>query len=219
MGIQRAIRYPIVIIALAAAVLPRQANAEEEKSTNWGNATGLRSPHADSKGRSGYWWWPEHSESSTQQKNIRGNRGRVFAAWMPNTNATAIETPPPPPGPPFIHTHSRIILNNLLFRSDSIEIRPEGKEETDKLIAEMRKSKLHTVTCIGHTDDVGSQAFNQQLGLRRAQAVVDYMIAAGIEPERVRAESMGETQPAVPNDSPANRALNRRVVFKITPEY
>ena len=109
---------------------------------------------------------------------------------------------------------SKIVLNNVLFASDSVEIRPEGKAEIEKVVAEMGKFNGDTVTCVGHTDDTGSEAYNQQLGLRRAQAVVDYMKASGITPERVKAESKGETEPAVPNNTPANRALNRRVVFQ-----
>ena len=62
----------------------------------------------------------------------------------------------------------------------------------------------------------GSGCLNLELGQRRAQAVVDYMVSAGIKAERLTARSKGETDPAVRNDSPANRALNRRVAFEVT---
>ena len=204
---------PMICVAalLSATVLASatSARAVEAPPEGWGTAPGARSPQPDSKGRNGHWWWPEGTDE-------RGNKGRIYSKQVPAPAPTAAETPVPPPvvepQPPIVCGH--VILNNLLFHPNSAELRPEGIAEIKKVIAEMQKYNGDTVTCVGHTDDTGSDAYNQQLGLRRAQAVVDYMKASGITPERVKAESKGEAEPAVPNNTPANRALNRRVVFQ-----
>ena len=67
----------------------------------------------------------------------------------------------------------------------------------------------------GHTDDVGTASYNQQLSLKRAEAVYFYMTEQGIEAERLAYQGYGQTQPAFPNDSDMNRSKNRRIEFKI----
>ena len=70
------------------------------------------------------------------------------------------------------------------------------------------------LTIIGHTDSQGSDAYNLDLGLRRAKSVKAYFEALGIG-NVINAESKGETQPVVPNDTKANQEKNRRVNFLI----
>lgn len=107
-----------------------------------------------------------------------------------------------------------IRLNSILFKNDSSELLPEGKVEADKLVTEMKKYPKDTVVFVGHTDDVGSTEYNLALSRRRAEAVRDYVISQGIAPERLSIEAKGESEPALPNDTPTNRVLNRRVSFK-----
>lgn len=71
------------------------------------------------------------------------------------------------------------MLNNVLFDFDKSTLKPEGKAEIDKLVAEMGKFPGDTVVVVGHTDSVGTDAYNVALGQRRADAVVNYMKAAG----------------------------------------
>jgi len=206
------LNHMICVAALMSAsvlVTAPSALAVDGQPEGWGTAPGARSPQPDSKGRTGRWRWQKRTDGD-------GNKGRIYDTQVSAPAPTAAETPVPPPvlepQPPIVCGH--VILNNLLFQPDSAELRPEGIAEIQKVIAEMQKFPGDTVTCVGHTDDTGSEAYNQQLGLRRAQAVVDYMKASGIAPERVKAESKGETEPAVPNNTPVNRALNRRVAFQ-----
>jgi outer membrane protein OmpA-like peptidoglycan-associated protein len=67
------------------------------------------------------------------------------------------------------------------------------------------------VRVVGHTDNIGAVAVNDRIAMERAQVVVDRLVSHGVEVGRVRAESRGEHEPLVANDSPANRTLNRRV--------
>lgn len=217
MGQQHAFRHLLTLTVLVSACCACQVSAEEENFSDWGSTAELQSPRPDSKGRSGHWWWPElpkHSDGAT----LIGNRGRVFASQVLDISDSNTATPEPPvpidQGPTVCGP--AYLLNNLLFKFDSVALSKEGKLETDKLIAGLAMFSGDSVVCVGHTDNVGPENYNYQLGLRRAQAVVDYMTAAGVDPKRVRAKSMGETKPAVPNDTPMNRALNRRVNFDIT---
>lgn len=72
-------------------------------------------------------------------------------------------------------------------------------------------------TVEGHTDDVGSESFNQALSEQRAQAAVDYLIAAGVDPQRVVAVGYGESRPIGDNSTEEGRAINRRIEFFLGP--
>ena len=65
----------------------------------------------------------------------------------------------------------------------------------------------------GHTDSVGSDSYNQDLSERRALSVRDYLAAGGFPRSQMTAVGFGESQPIAPNDTPAGRAANRRVVI------
>ena len=211
----------LVALALIAAVCGFGGKAEAAKKWDdmswWGNTGATPEPHTDSKGRSGYWWWPVEPASNVDDGELWGNRGIVYHAWV---KAEAPAPTPEVPGPKEevqqTPTRTAIVLNNVLFDFDKSTLKPEGKAEIDKLVAEMGKFPGDTVVVVGHTDSVGTDAYNMALGQRRADAVVNYMKAAGIDAARVGSKSMGESSPAVPNDSAANRALNRRAVFEIT---
>lgn len=118
---------------------------------------------------------------------------------------------PPPPPPPCDMVHP--VFNHLLFQQGKAELGPEAKAEADKICAELKAYPKDTVTIEGHTSDTGTPEFNMALGLRRAQAAKAYLVEQGIAGERIEMRSYGETKPAVPNDSPANRKLNQRVAF------
>jgi OOP family OmpA-OmpF porin len=211
----------LVALALIAAVCGFGGKAEAAKKWDdmswWGNTGATPEPHTDSKGRSGYWWWPVEPASNVDDGELWGNRGIVYHAWV-KAEAPAPPATTPAPGPAEQPKAERtaIVLNNVLFDFDKSTLKPEGKAEIDKLVAEMGKFPGDTVVVVGHTDSVGTDAYNMALGQRRADAVVNYMKAAGIDAARVGSKSMGESSPAVPNDSAANRALNRRAVFEIT---
>ncbi len=114
------------------------------------------------------------------------------------------------PAPPF-HGDYRILINNLLFDSDKAVLKPEGKAELDKVVRKMKEHPSDTVVLHGHTCDLGGDEQNMKLGERRAEAAKAYLVEQGIDGSRVATKSHGESQPAVPNEGPANRKLNRRV--------
>ena len=81
----------------------------------------------------------------------------------------------------------------------------------DDLTAKVKDINLEVIIAVGHTDSVGSDAYNQKLSVRRAEAVKAYLVSKGIEKNRVYTEGKGEKQPVADNKTAAGRAKNRRV--------
>ncbi len=175
----------------------------------WGTSGATPAPYKDAT-RTGYWWWPVKPCSNADDTELWGNRGKVF-----HNVYCAVEAPKPPAEKPKVG-RQKPVVNNVLFDFDKAVLKPEGKAETDKVVADLKQNQKDTVVLQGHTDSVGSDQYNMGLGQRRADAVKKYMVEQGIAPERINTKSFGEACPAVPNDTPANRKLNRRVVFDIT---
>mgnify|MGYP002777980169 CR=1 FL=1 len=102
---------------------------------------------------------------------------------------------------------------NIYFNFDS-DI-PNSYGEVDRLAALLTESKNLRVMIAGHTDDIGNDAYNQQLSERRAQRVRTYLLGKGIEAGRVEAIGYGKSKPLVPNKTKASRRYNRRTEFTI----
>lgn len=107
-----------------------------------------------------------------------------------------------------------INVPNLYFDFDKSFIRDEGKEKLDELIAELDDAKEYEIEVGGHADAIGTNEYNMGLSERRAQSVVKYLLSKGVTNAYVSSNYYGEERPAVPNTSPANRQLNRRVEFE-----
>ncbi len=113
----------------------------------------------------------------------------------------------------------RITLQNeVLFDFGKAEVKPAFAPTLDKLAAVLVKYDRSFATVVGHTDAVGSEAFNQRLSERRAEAVVDALVARGVAPGRMSAAGRGEGEPRADNASEAGRQLNRRVEILVTPQ-
>ena len=208
------------LVAVIAMGLPAQAAKVWDDMSWWGKTGATPEPQPESGRcpaqikRCGYWWWPTVAASNVDDAELWGNRGIVYQACKPEE--PCVETPPPPETPPALPERTAIILNNVLFDFDKAVLKAEGKAEVDKLVAEMKKFPGDVVLIEGHTCNIGSHEYNMGLGQRRADAVKKYMIENGIEEARIQTQSFSYDRPAVPNDSAANRKLNRRAEFKIT---
>jgi len=104
-----------------------------------------------------------------------------------------------------------IELEGVYFDFDKATIKPEGKAVLNEAAALLKKHERVVVEVAGHTDSVGSDAYNQGLSERRANAVKDYLTAQGVTATRLTARGYGEAQPVASNDTDAGRAENRRV--------
>ncbi len=105
--------------------------------------------------------------------------------------------------------------NYLKFEFDKAELRPEDKELLSRVAGILMTSEDFTVSVNGHTDDVGTDAYNQKLSERRAEAVRDYLVKAGLPAAILSVEGHGKALPLVPGTSDAARAKNRRVELGI----
>lgn len=103
----------------------------------------------------------------------------------------------------------------LKFEFDKAELRPEDRELLSRVAGILLSSQDYTVSVNGHTDDVGTEAYNQKLSERRAQAVRDYLVSAGLPPDILSVTGHGKTLPLVRGNSDEARAKNRRVELGI----
>ena len=101
--------------------------------------------------------------------------------------------------------------DHLKFEFDKADLRPEDRELLSRIAGIILTSHDYTISVNGHTDDVGSDAYNQALSERRAQAVRDYLVKAGLPAQILSVQGHGKSLPLVRGTSEAARAKNRRV--------
>jgi OOP family OmpA-OmpF porin len=82
-----------------------------------------------------------------------------------------------------------------LFDFDSASLRPEGRAALDALANKIATSTYDSVAIVGHADRIGAAGYNQQLSERRAQALRDYLVAEGIDAQRISAKGVGSSEP------------------------
>ncbi len=107
-----------------------------------------------------------------------------------------------------------VILDGITFATGKSEITPQSENTLRKALKTLQTYSDISVEISGHTDNVGSDASNQKLSERRANAVRDWLIREGISPDRITAVGYGESQPTATNDTPEGRQKNRRIEFK-----
>jgi OmpA-OmpF porin, OOP family len=106
-------------------------------------------------------------------------------------------------------------LNNLFFDVDQFELKEESLTELNEIVKFLQLNPSLKIEISGHTDNTGSDLYNQQLSLKRAASVTTYLKSQGIESARLLQKGYGSQKPISPNDSELNRQLNRRIEFKI----
>jgi OOP family OmpA-OmpF porin len=104
---------------------------------------------------------------------------------------------------------------DAFFDFDKAVLKPEGKAKLDDLIGKIKGINLEVIIAVGHTDDIGTDAYNQKLSVKRAESVKAYLVSKGIEQNRVYTEGKGEKQPIASNKTAEGRAKNRRVEIEV----
>lgn len=109
-----------------------------------------------------------------------------------------------------------IVLQNIFFETGSSKLLPSSYPELNKLLWTLRDNAQMKMEIRGHTDNVGTDEYNQQLSEDRAEAVYQYLIDRGIESGRLSYKGFGETRPVAGNETEAGRKQNRRTEFIVT---
>jgi len=125
-------------------------------------------------------------------------------------------TPEPAPAPAPAPEHTYTLSGNATFNSGQAKLRPSADAQLDDIIAHAQGEEVGTVTVTGYTDSVGSHESNQELSLRRAQAVAHYLQEHGLKAHEYVIHGNGESDPVDSNDTEQGRAHNRRVEIDIS---
>lgn len=126
-------------------------------------------------------------------------------------------TPPPPPPPP---PAPKVVVfeQSVLFDFDKATLKPTGKEQLKAYFEKTRDdlSRADRIKITGYTDSTGPARYNQNLSLRRAKAVRDYLVSQGADAGKMEVSGMGKANPVASNATKAGRAKNRRVEIAVT---
>ena len=104
-----------------------------------------------------------------------------------------------------------IEASDVLFDFDKYTIKKIYYPILDEWVLFFQKNPHITAQIYGHTDSIGTEAYNQKLSERRARAVFNYLVDNGIDPDRLKTRGFGENIPVAPNTTPEGRQKNRRV--------
>jgi OOP family OmpA-OmpF porin len=129
--------------------------------------------------------------------------------------APVVAAPAPAPAPAPVTASKVTYQADAFFDFDKAVLKPEGKAKLDDLAGKIQGVKLEAVITVGHTDSVGSDAYNQKLSVRRAEAVKAYLVSKGVDAKSIYTEGKGETKPVADNKTKAGRAQNRRVEIEV----
>ena len=200
-----------VAMLLAAAVIATSAGAQIKAADggkvvdNWQNGTGEL---VWKNGTNELCW---RDANWTPATAAEGCDGALQQAAAPAPAAPAA----PAPAAPVAAASKVSFAADAFFDFDKAVLKPEGKAKLDEVASKVQGINLEVIIAVGHTDSVGSEAYNQKLSVRRAEAVKAYLVSKGIDASRVYTEGKGELQPVADNKTKEGRAKNRRVEIEV----
>lgn len=138
----------------------------------------------------------------------------------PPPPVAVIAAPPPPPPPPVPAPPPRRVSfsADTLFSFDHSEIGPQGKAALDQFAHELAGTHFDAITVEGHTDRLGSQAYNKKLSMRRAEAVKSYLVSAGVDAGRIAAVGMSESKPVTKAEDCRGTKPNPNLIACLQPD-
>jgi OmpA-OmpF porin, OOP family len=114
-----------------------------------------------------------------------------------------------------VHENAAIVLSNIFFDVDKFDVQPESTTELEKVADFLAKNPTIKIEISGHTDNTGSEAYNQQLSEKRAKSVADFINNKIISKNQIQIKGYGSKKALLPNTSEENMQKNRRIEFKI----
>jgi OOP family OmpA-OmpF porin len=201
-----------VAMLFASAALATAAGAQTVD--NWKNGSGEL---VWKNGTNEYCWRDAFWTPATAAPGCDGALVAAAPAPAPAAPAAApaAAAPAAKPAPAPAVATKVTYAADAFFDFDKSVLKPEGKAKLDDLASKVKDINLEVIIAVGHTDSVGSDAYNQKLSVRRAEAVKAYLVSKGIEKNRVYTEGKGEKQPVADNKTNEGRAKNRRVEIEV----
>ncbi len=175
------------------------------------------------------YWLP--SNLTTTKYADMASVGMVFRFGARPAPVVAQPEPTPPPPPPPAPEPQTVILEvslqaEALFDFDRSELKPEARQELDGLVGQINGLNFDQISIVGHTDRIGTRDYNLGLSTRRANAVRDYLVDAGLPAGQITARGVNSDEPVLPADACRNTgsaaaqiaclAPDRRVVVVVT---
>ncbi len=195
-----------VAMLIATAALATAAGAQS--TDNWVSGSGI----AVKNGSNELCWRDANWTPATAAK---GCDGAIVEAPKAVVAAPAAAAAAKPAAKPAVAATKVTYAADAFFDFDKAVLKPEGKAKLDDLAQKVKAINLEVIIAVGHTDSVGTDAYNQKLSIRRSEAVKAYLVSKGIEKNRVYTEGKGEKQPVADNKTKEGRAKNRRVEIEV----
>lgn len=200
-----------VAMVLASAALASVASAQSVD--NWRNGTGEM---AWKNGTAEYCWRDANWTPATAAAGCDGAIAAPKAAPAPAPKAAPAPAAKPAAKPAAPAAATKVTYAaDTFFDFDKSVLKADGKAKLDDLAGKVKAINLEVIIAVGHTDSVGTDAYNQKLSVKRAEAVKAYLVTKGIEKNRVYTEGKGEKQPVADNKTAAGRTKNRRVEIEV----
>ncbi|HEY1396208.1 outer membrane protein OmpA [Roseateles sp.] len=200
--------FAVAAVATSGAMAQTVDNWRATDGTVWKNGTN------ELCWRDAFW------TPATAAKDCDGALKPVVAQATPTapTAPTPTATPSAPvvaPVPVAPTSEKVTYAADAFFDFDKAVLKPEAKAKLDDLISKTGGINLEVIIAVGHTDGIGSDAYNQKLSVQRAESVKAYLVTKGLEKNRVYTEGKGKKQPIADNKTAEGRAKNRRVEIEV----
>ena len=207
----------VALVAPMSSVFAQPATTAPGRIDNWRNVDG----NVWKNGTRELCWRDNFWTPATAIADCDGALKPVVEIAPPPPPAPApapVAPPAPAPAPvvaPVPSSEKVTYAADAFFDFDKAILKPEAKTKLDDLVSKTKEINLEVIIAVGHTDSVGTDAYNDKLSVRRAEAIKTYLTSKGVEANRVYTEGKGKKQPVADNKTAEGRSKNRRVEIEV----